>query len=259
MRWTTRASPARDLVGRPVGADVTNVVKQTQFKSPREDPCYKRRQSKQKNQCFQRKSRWIDDVCNNTHQTTPKLSMRDPRDAHRERRGLAATPMVGDDTTASQMSHVIYRGHFLRHPTNVAIPTIHIQCLNEAWRNYVRSCWLTAKAGLRDEAPSQPPAHQAPLVWSAPEGPEKPEGQAAVSVGGRAWQGTPEPQAPPVWRAPEGPAAVPVGGGRAWPGFETTRRAKLAARAARGRAAARRHTQRPGPPAPGTPAAPQKR
>ena len=45
----------------------------------------------------------------------------------------------------------------------------------------------------------------------------------------------------PVWRAPEGPeglAAVPVGGGGAWPGFETTRRAKLAARPARGRAAA---------------------
>ena len=61
-------------------------------------------------------------------------------------------------------------------------------------------------------------------------------------------------QAPLVWRAPEGPAAVPVGGGRAWPGstqtprpiggrreacgawpgFETTRRAKLAARTASG-------------------------
>ena len=62
--------------------------------------------------------------------------------------------------------------------------------------------------------------------------------------------------APQVWRAPEHPeglAAVPVGGGGAWPGFETTRRAKLAARTARGRAAAHRHTQRPGPPAPGTP------
>ena len=31
---------------------------------------------------------------------------------------------------------------------------------------------------------------------------------------------------PPVWRAPEGSAAVPVGGGGAWPGFETTRRAE---------------------------------
>ena len=38
---------------------------------------------------------------------------------------------------------------------------------------------------------------------------------------------------------------MPVGGGGAWPGFETTRRAKLAARTARGRAAAQRHTERP--------------
>ena len=58
--------------------------------------------------------------------------------------------------------------------------------------------------------------------------------------------------APPAWRAPEGTggrAAVPVGGGRAWPGFETTRRATLAARTARGRAAAHghRHTKQPDP------------
>ena len=39
---------------------------------------------------------------------------------------------------------------------------------------------------------------------------------------------------------------MPVGGGRAWPGFETTRRAKLAARTARGRAAAHGHNQQPG-------------
>ncbi len=70
-------------------------------------------------------------------------------------------------------------------------------------------------AGLRDDAP-RPSAHQAPLVWRAPEG-------------------------------PEGLAAVPVGGGGAWPGFETTRRAKLAARTARGRAAAHWHTKQPGP------------
>ena len=35
-------------------------------------------------------------------------------------------------------------------------------------------------------------------------------------------------QAPPVWRAPEGSAAVPVGGSRARPGFETTHRATSA-------------------------------
>ena len=68
---------------------------------------------------------------------------------------------------------------------------------------------------------------------------------------------TPAHQAPQVRRAPERSAAVPVGGGGAWPGFETTRRAKLAARTARGRAAAHRHTQRPGPPAPRTPVGPQ--
>ena len=41
-------------------------------------------------------------------------------------------------------------------------------------------------------------------------------------------------------------AAVPVGGSGAWPGFEATRRAKLAARTARGRAAAHGHTKQPG-------------
>ena len=56
-----------------------------------------------------------------------------------------------------------------------------------------------------------------------------------------------------MWRAPEGPegtqgqAAVPVGGGGAWPGFETTHRAQLAARTASGRAAAHGHTKQPGP------------
>ena len=50
-----------------------------------------------------------------------------------------------------------------------------------------------------------------------------------------------------VRRAQEGLAAVPVGGGGAWPGFETTRRAKLAARTARGRAAAHGRTKQPGP------------
>ena len=44
-----------------------------------------------------------------------------------------------------------------------------------------------------------------------------------------------------------GPAVVPVGGGRAWPDNEPTRRAKLVARTARGRAAAHGHTEQPGP------------
>ena len=108
-----------------------------------------------------------------------------------------------------------------------------------------------------------------------------------------------DPQARRTPEGPDGPVAAPVGGGGAWPGFEATRRAKLAARTARGRAAAHGHTkqpgrhsdqayradhaqrtargraaahghikqpgphqaarqtQRPGPPAPGTPASPQ--
>ena len=79
-------------------------------------------------------------------------------------------------------------------------------------------------AGQRADAQSHTSAHQAPQVWRAPEGP-----------GARASLQT------------RGLAAVPVGGGGAWPGFETTRRAKLAARTARGRAAAHGHTKQPGP------------
>ena len=47
-------------------------------------------------------------------------------------------------------------------------------------------------------------------------------------------------------RLPEGQAAMPVGGGRAWPDNEPTRRAKLAARTASGRAATHGHTKQPG-------------
>ena len=70
---------------------------------------------------------------------------------------------------------------------------------------------LRGRAVLRADASSHTPAHPAPLVWRAPEGPE---GQAAVPVGGGgAWPGfeigRAEPpnsdQAPLVWRAPEGP------------------------------------------------------
>ena len=56
-----------------------------------------------------------------------------------------------------------------------------------------------------------------------------------------------DPQARRTPEGPDGPVAAPVGGGGAWPGFEATRRAKLAARTARGRAAAHGHTKQPGP------------
>ena len=120
------------------------------------------------------------------------------------------------------MSHVIYRGHFSRHPKNVAIPTRQIQYLNEPWGNYVRNCWLTAIAGLHDDAPNQRPS---------PTGVE-----GAGGTGGHGWASR------------RGQAAVPVGGGRARAGLEIDH-SEPQARVwrSRGRAAARRHTQRPGP------------
>ena len=75
-RFQTSEPPGRQgLAAAPVGgggawpgdqwtADVTNVVKPTQFKSPNEDPCYKRRQSEAKNHYFSQKCRRIDDICN---------------------------------------------------------------------------------------------------------------------------------------------------------------------------------------------------
>ena len=76
-------------------ADVTNVVKPTRFKSPREDPCDKRRQSKPKNHDFQRKIPPIDDVCNNTHQSTPKTQHARPLQHPQEAASLAAAPVGG--------------------------------------------------------------------------------------------------------------------------------------------------------------------
>ena len=71
-RFQMPVGGGRAWPGDQWAADVTNVVKPTRFKSPRKDPCDKRRQSKPKNRHFQRKSHWIDDVCNNTHPSTPK-------------------------------------------------------------------------------------------------------------------------------------------------------------------------------------------
>ena len=76
----------------------------------------------------------------------------------------ATTSTGSGGTTASQMSRVIYRGHFSRHPTNVAIPTMKIQCVKDSSKNYVRNCWLAAAARLRADAPSHTSTHQAPLV-----------------------------------------------------------------------------------------------
>ena len=63
----------------------------------------------------------------------------------------------------------------------------------------------------------------------------------------------------PVRRLPEGQTAMPLGGGRAWPDNEPTRRAKLAARTASGRAAAHGHTKQPGRDSGTSPGHPQPR
>ena len=87
-------------------------------------------------------------------------------------------------------------------------------------------------------------------------GPENPAAAAAGGGGARpgfnpTHRATHQRPGATVWRAPEGPeglAAVPVGGGRARAGLEIDH-SEPQARVwrSRGRAAAHRHTQRPGP------------
>ena len=145
----------------------------------------------------------------------------------------------------------------------------------------LRCPWAAARPGRASRRRTQPhTATQAPPVWRVPEGTEgtgalrddapshaqrhkrrrcggcrrarraRRRCPWAAAGPGRASRRRTQPhtatQAPPVWRVPEGQAAGPVGGGGAWPGFEATRRAKLAARTARGRAAAHGHTKQPG-------------
>ena len=108
--------------------------------------------------------------------------------------------------------------------------------------------------GLRDDTPNHIGHHGA----AGAEGAGGTGSSAAVPVGGggpgrASWRRAEPHVSTPGATGVEGaggtrsPAAVPVGGGGAWPGFEATRRAKLAARTARGRAAAHGHTKQPGP------------
>ena len=89
--------------------------------------------------------------------------------------------------------------------------------------------------------PPHPATHQAPLVWRAPEGPEGTGGLRGAALNEVRPPSLADSRA---LRRPEHPwghkQRRPIGGRReacgAWPGFETTRRAKLAARTASGRA-----------------------
>ena len=59
--------------------------------------------------------------------------------ARGRRLGQSTAPVGSNDTTATHISHVIYLGHFSRHPKNVAIPTMQIRYLNKPQGNYVRN------------------------------------------------------------------------------------------------------------------------
>ena len=103
----------------------------------------------------------------------------------------------GTDTIASQISHVICRGHFSRCPKNVAIPTTQIQCLNQSSRNYVRNCWLTAIAGHQGNAPSR---RAEPLIEArgadgsrAAHGAARPQGRARLPENPRVHKQQPAP------------------------------------------------------------------
>ena len=95
----------------------------------------------------------------------------------------------------------------------------------------------------------------APSAWRVPEGPDNLP--AAPMGGGRAWPGfdgklhhtqrRKRRRCGGRRRVRRARLWCPWAGGGAWPGFEATRRAKLAARTARGRAATHGHTEQPGP------------
>ena len=142
-------------------------------------------------------------------------------------------------------------------------------------------------AGQRADAPSHTSVHPAPLVWRAPEGPAavpvgaggtcrgaggrrrglarlRADVQAHVSTpsaagvegaGGSGGHGRASRSTTPSRRL----ACGDLAGGRARrrPEHQRSHKQQHTARTSRGRAAAHRHTQRPGPPAPETPVGPQ--
>ena len=167
----------------------------------------------------------------------------------------APTPHLTPPTLPSPISHAIHLNELSTKPRNVAIPTITIQiskysqgnCMRN-WRGRIRG-WRRVRAAaheppdwspprglrglarLRDDAPNQTSATQAPLVWRAPEGPEG--------------QGGPRDRPLRAFRL----ACGDLAGGRARrrPEHPWGHKQQRAARTARGRAAAHGHTKQPGP------------
>ena len=155
------------------------------------------------------------------------------------------------------ISHAIHLNELSKKPRNVAIPTITIQiskysqgnCMRN-WRGRIRGWrqgqssntrptgtpdWrpprgLRGLARLRDDAPNQTSATQAPLVWRAPVGPE---GQGG-------------PRDRPL-RAKLACGDLAGGRARRRPEHPWGHQQQRAARTTRGRAAAHGHTKQPGP------------
>ena len=81
---------------------------------------------------------WAARTCRTTSQRAER---------YQRARAKRAAEAGGIETTARQMSHVIYCGHFSRCLKNVEIPTMHIRCVNESSMNYVRNYWAAAGPG----------------------------------------------------------------------------------------------------------------
>ena len=173
----------------------------------------------------------------------------------REKKVTHQHPTSPHQRSPPPISHAIHLNELSTKPRNVSIPTITIQiskysqgnCMRN-WRGRIRG-WRRVRAAaheppdwspprglrglarLRDDAPNQTSATQAPLVWRAPEGPEG--------------QGGPRDRPLRAFRL----ACGDLAGGRARrrPEHPWGHKQQRAARTARGRAAAHGHTKQPGP------------
>ena len=181
-------------------------------------------------------------------------------------------------------AHARSQEPFLTHFNRAGAMFLSLRTHARNWSNPLGRYFFQDQTKTTDRSSDPDAPNQTPPVSRAP---EEPEGLAAVPVGGGARAHTCPPgdhrracgtigvwlrrswaaagpgrasrrrvqphisdTAPPVWRAPEGPegqAAAPVGGGKAWPGFEIDH-SEPQARVwrSRGRAAAHGRTKQPG-------------
>ena len=158
-----------------------------------------------------------------------------------------------------------HRRHFIRQHVIVEIPSFLWNHRRQTSGNCMRNCEAIAASAAGAEGARGPGGRKRAWLrcrWAAAGPGLDPRRRAKRTI---------SKQAPAVWRPPRGLrglAAVPEGGGRAWPGFEIDH-SEPQARVwrSRGRAAAHRHTQRPnptrqvprrpGPTVPGKPVVPQ--